>query len=59
MIGYGSAVVFQQALYNMEQDGGFHITKSTGQTFYGGLIGGAVAFLLIYFGVGYPPVPGQ
>ena len=53
VIGYGSAVVFQ-ALYNMERDGGFHITKSTGQTFYGGLIGGAVAFLLIYFGVGYP-----
>lgn len=53
VIGYGSAVVFQ-ALYNMERDGGFHITKSTGQTFYGGLIGGAAAFLLIYFGVGYP-----
>ena len=31
VIGYGSAVVFQ-ALYNMERDGGFHITKSTGQT---------------------------
>ncbi len=53
VLGYGSAVVFQ-ALYNMERDGGFHITESTGQTFYGGLIGGAASFLLIYFGIGYP-----
>lgn len=52
VIGYGSAVLFQ-ALYNIERDGGFQITKSTGQTFFGGLIGGAASFMLIYFGVGY------
>ncbi len=53
ILGYGSAVVLQ-AFYNMERDGGFHITKSTGATFYGGLLGGAAAFLLIYFGIGLP-----
>lgn len=52
VIGYGSAVLFQ-ALYNIERDGGFQITKSTGQTFFGGLIGGTASFMLIYFGVGY------
>jgi phosphatidylglycerol:prolipoprotein diacylglycerol transferase len=50
--GYFSAVVFQ-ALYEIEERGGFIIDKSTGATFYGGLIGGAAFFLAIYFGIGH------
>lgn len=46
--GYASAVVFQ-AFYNIKKDGGFVINAQTGATFYGGLIGGAGIFLLIYF----------
>ena len=48
--GVGSAVLFQ-AFYNFMDDPGrgFSISKSTGATFYGGLIGGVVGFLLIYF----------
>lgn len=51
--GYGSAVLFQ-AFYNYLEDGVFVIADSTGATFYGGLIGGALLFLLIYFAVGGP-----
>ncbi len=50
--GYLLAVVVQ-AFYNYMEDGVFEITGHTGATFYGGLIGGAAVFLLIYFGVGY------
>lgn len=46
--GYFSAVLFQ-AMYNIKERGGFIIDERTGATFYGGLIGGAVCFLLIYF----------
>ncbi|MBQ8141396.1 MAG: prolipoprotein diacylglyceryl transferase [Clostridia bacterium] len=46
--GYYSAVFFQ-ALYNIKKYGKFIINSNTGATFYGGLIGGAVIFLLIYF----------
>lgn len=51
--GYGSAVLFQ-GLYNFLADTsrGFVLNSSTGATFYGGLIGGAACFLLIYFGIG-------
>ena len=51
--GYGSAVLFQ-GFYNFMEDTskGFVLNNSTGATFYGGLIGGAASFLLIYFGVG-------
>ncbi len=49
--GYLSAVVFQ-AFYNIKKYGKFVINSSTGATFYGGLIGGALFFLLIYFLVG-------
>ena len=49
--GYFSAVLFQ-AFYNIKERGGFIIDERTGATFYGGLIGGAAFFLLIYFGVG-------
>lgn len=48
VVGYGSAVGFQ-ALYNYQDTGEW---KIQGQTFLGGLIGGAAAYLLIYFGVG-------
>jgi len=50
-VGYFSAVLFQ-ALYNIKDNGGFVINMNTGATFYGGLIGGAACFLIIYFGVG-------
>lgn len=50
--GYGSAVLFQ-AVYNIAKTGKFQIAKDTGATFYGGLIGGAAVFLIVYFGVGY------
>ena len=50
-LGIGSAILFQ-AIYNIEKNGGFEITKSTGATFYGGLIGGVAVFLAIYFTVG-------
>ncbi len=48
LFGYGSAVLFQ-AFYNMIADGTFTLDKGTGATFYGGLIGGVVAFIAIYF----------
>jgi len=51
-LGYGSAVLFQ-ALYNIKSLGVFEINQSTGATFYGGLIGGVLTFLVLYFGVGY------
>ncbi len=46
--GYGSAVL-TQAFYWYMESGTFRITAGTGATFYGGLIGGAAIFLLIYF----------
>lgn len=48
VVGYGAAVGFQ-ALYNYQATGEWVVK---GQTFLGGLIGGAAAYLLIYFGVG-------
>lgn len=50
-LGYGSAVLFQ-AFYNFMDGEKFVISASTGATFYGGLIGGAAVFLLIYFVAG-------
>ncbi len=52
IVGYFSAVLFQ-AFYNIKERGGFVIDASTGATFYGGLIGGAACFLVVYFGVGH------
>ena len=51
--GYGSAVLFQ-AFYNYldNPSAGFVLNRGTGATFYGGLIGGAVCFLTIYFVAG-------
>ncbi len=48
MGGFGMAVV-TQAFYNFMENGIFEIGSTTGATFYGGLIGGAACFLLIYF----------
>lgn len=48
VLGYGSAVLFQ-AFYNFMETGRFEIVNNTGSTFYGGLIGGAAVFLLVYF----------
>ena len=41
-----------QAFYNIKKYGKFIINSETGATFYGGLIGGAAVFLLIYFTFG-------
>lgn len=49
MVGYYSAVLFQ-AFYNIKKYDGF---KIDGATFYGGLIGGAAFFLLVYFAAGH------
>ena len=46
--GYGAAVL-AQAFYNFLDDGTFRIAADTGATFYGGLIGGAAIFLVVYF----------
>ena len=52
VVGYFSAVLFQ-AFYNIEKYGEFRINTQTGATFYGGLIGGALSFLIIYFLAGH------
>jgi phosphatidylglycerol:prolipoprotein diacylglycerol transferase len=51
ILGYGAAVLFQ-ALYNIKTLGKFEISASTGATFYGGLVGGAAVFLIMYFALG-------
>lgn len=51
ILGYGSAVLFQ-AFYNFMESGTFEIVSDTGATFYGGLIGGTVLFIVVYFVVG-------
>ncbi len=52
VLGYGGAVLLQ-AFYNYMAKGKFEIVKSTGATFYGGLIGGTAIFILIYFVAGH------
>jgi phosphatidylglycerol:prolipoprotein diacylglycerol transferase len=47
-LGYGFAVLFQ-AFYNYLDNGVFEIASTTGATFYGGLLGGAAIFLLVWF----------
>ena len=51
-VGYPSAI-FVQAIYNAISSGSFSLSASTGATFYGGLIGGALGFILFYFIVGH------
>lgn len=50
--GYGCSVL-AQACYNALESGHFEIARDTGATFYGGLVGGAALFLLVYFSVGH------
>ena len=50
-LGYFSAV-FTQAIYNWLDGEPFEINNSTGATFLGGLVGGVLTFLVIYFIVG-------
>ena len=51
ILGFLSATLFQ-ALYNIKELGRFELGNSTGMTFLGGLLGGAIIFLSIYFGIG-------
>jgi phosphatidylglycerol:prolipoprotein diacylglycerol transferase len=51
-LGYGASVL-AQAFYNMIRDGHFALNQDTGSTFYGGLLGGAVAVIVVYFGLGH------
>ncbi len=46
--GYASAVLVQ-ACYNALESGRFELVKSTGATFYGGLMGGCAVFFGVYF----------
>ena len=60
-VGYPSAVVVQW-VYNGIRDGDFSssiFASTTGSTFYGGLIGGALAFLGFYFAYGHLRIPGK
>lgn len=51
--GYASAVLFQAVYdYTAHPESGFVINRNTGATFYGGLIGGAAVFLIVYFTLG-------
>lgn len=49
IIGGGFSSVLFQAIYNYEHTGVFEITRDTGMTFYGGLIGGVVVFVGLFF----------
>ena len=59
IVGYGFATLFQ-AFYNYMAlpEEGFHLDDNTGATFYGGLIGGALTFLAVYFLLGKRYVKG-
>ena len=50
--GYFSAV-FLQACYNFLADGTFRLNADTGSTFLGGLLGGILLFLTVYFAAGH------
>ena len=54
--GYLFAVLFQ-AIYNAIETGRFSVGGDTGATFYGGLIGGVLTFLGVYFLVGHFRLP--
>lgn len=60
-VGYPSAVAVQW-VYNGIRDGEFTASifaASTGSTFYGGLIGGSLAFLGFYFVCGHLRIPSK
>jgi phosphatidylglycerol:prolipoprotein diacylglycerol transferase len=48
ILGFAAAILFQ-AFYNYLANGKFVLSTSTGMTFYGGFIGGAIVFLLVWF----------
>lgn len=48
LAGYGSAILFQ-GFYDYLETGVFALNEGTGVTFYGGLIGGAALFLIVWF----------
>lgn len=50
--GYGSAVAVQ-SFYNYLAGDRLEITRNTGATFLGGLVGGAALFIAVYFGAGH------
>ena len=52
VLGYGAAVLIQ-GLYNIAEEGGYVINAATGATFYGGLLGGTIVFISLYFGIGH------
>lgn len=52
LLGYGASVLVQ-GFYNMLRDGHFELNSATGSTFYGGLLGGAIAVIVVYFGLGH------
>ncbi len=52
VLGYGSAVLFQ-SFYNWLGGAEYELSKTTGATFLGGLVGGAAVFLSFYFGIGH------
>lgn len=57
-VGYAGAVLLQ-AVYDWQASGIFHIGAETGATFYGGLIGGAIGFLAVYYIAGHFFLPGR
>ena len=50
-LGYYAAVLVQ-AVYNYLDSGVWELNQSTGATFLGGLLGGAITFFIFYFGGG-------
>ncbi len=58
VLGYMSAI-FTQAVYNWLGGEDFVISATTGATFLGGLAGGVLIFLLVYFGVGHFMFPNK
>lgn len=48
VLGIGSAMLFQ-GLYDFLKTGVFKLDSSTGMTFLGGLIGGAIVYLCVWF----------
>ena len=52
ILGYVAAVLIQ-GLYNMAALGDYRIDRATGSTFFGGLLGGVIVFVSLYFIVGH------
>ena len=53
VLGYGAAVLLQGFYNMMATGGGYELSTSTGSTFFGGLLGGTLVFIALYFGVGH------